>query len=826
EAECYHALHQIHRFWKPIDGKVRDFISFSRLNGYRCLQTEVILPFETGHIRAHFHIRTREMEKINRWGVAKWPEIQNISLPHAWWSYREELYPCLAGAEMGSLPEKLYVFSPLGEIFSFRRGDTVVDYAYMVHSEVAHQTSRFRVNGEYVSATYRLRHLDLVELERAPQASGPNRLWLTVARTSRARVHIQNFLKRRSQNSLQGRTLFDRHLQKLKDHYRIDIPDHRLKMALQQAVRKCGLNSTEDLLAEIAAGRQSSDPILHPIFSDEIVRQVQLPPDIRLTPNQMKLAQCCRPRPGESIIGRPRYRQNRLVELKIHQADCPHLAGREDTIPLSWRLRSRMNVIQRLEIEALYEQWLLQNILGKVYHYLPNVTVHKVDYQTLRGVARLSLTVEARDMDLIEQIADDIRHLPHPQVNNVRVMHLLMSEQEELVQPAATFNPYRRLPVRQREMFFGRTEELEKIYELLQQDTGVVFVRGQKRVGKTSLLYHLRNHHLPQGPFVPAFVDLQLLNVLNGPDFFYQIAVSVFDDLQKNNRLDTVGMPLRELFEDKPALELTRYLQNIQHQFAPHRLVVLIDEFSRTIDAYRRRRLDRDFFPQWRSILQAVAPAVSIVMVIQQQAFESLQEKNPRLPTADPVWPLLEMGETIILKPLDEQSARQLIERPTYNYLEYSPNALRYVWRLTGGSPFFIHAFCHDLVNYMARTGRRRVRQSDVDAVQEEFMSPVNESLFQHLLDVVKGQGWPVCQRLTQFLDETDTPVPLAEIRAVLPHLSDTRLLAIMDDLEDQHIVTRIEPDCWQFTSLLFGRWLARNTMLEQFKAVPPARQP
>ena len=207
-------------------------------------------------------------------------------------------------------------------------------------------------------------------------------------------------------------------------------------------------------------------------------------------------------------------------------------------------------------------------------------------------------------------------------------------------------------------------------------------------------------------------------------------------------------------------------------------------------------------------------PDVSYVMVVQQQVHDALLEHTKQR-KLDPIWHLLEMGETLQLRPLSEKDARQLIERPTFNYLEYSPEALHYVWRLTGGSPFLIQAFCFNLVRYMARGNRRRVEWEDVEKVQLEFMNP-NESLFAHLLDMLRGVGQPICRQLTQFIDETDEPVPLTELKSTLPNIPAEQFLDAVQELTDRHILIQPRPGACQFASLLFGRWLVRHTALEQ----------
>lgn len=830
EEACYMALRWIHRLWQPVEYSLVDHIGVSEVNGDRYLLTTVILPLGNNHMKAHFNIRTHRIEQINRWGLialqmeaqeaeAKHPQAE---LPRTWWRNRAADYQNISSAPLGALPETLYVFSPQGEIFRFFRGCTVVDYAYQVHSEVAHQCKRFKINGEAVGPATPLHHLDLVELEQDPQFPGPNRAWLQAARTYRARSHIERFLKRQTQDHTRGRDLLEHRLQQLVAHYRIDIPQHRLEQALDQAMRRLNFERQETLLAEIAAGRVSTDPILHPLFSEEIARQIENPEGARLLPHQLSLAQCCKPRPGDNIVGRTRYRKDALINLKIHRADCQHIINLPGAIHLQWRLQPKLNALVRLEVAALARPNLLYDALNVFQTDLSQITLHKVDAVARQGTAHINFTVEAQDQQVIDKLARTLETLPGHDITEVRQMRLLFSEREELAKPLtpAGFNPYRRQPVQNREMFFGRAEELARIYEMLQTGVGVIFVQGQKRVGKTSLLLHLKKYYLNRRMNIPVFVDFQLLSQLSSPAIHYEIASAIYHDLQTENQVTepfdklrtSLEPPLQELFEADPATQLADYLRNVQGYFGGCKLVLLIDEFSRTIDAYQQNRLDDMLFLQWRGIIQATIPEISYVMVVQQQTYNYLRQQSDQA-LLTPIWHLLELGETRVLKPLSETVAQQLIERPTYNHLDYTTEALQYAWRLTGGSPFLIQAFCYNLVRYMAHANRRRVEWADVNAVQAEFMHP-QESLFAHLLDIVQSiaQAAPICNHLAKSLNKNQPAVSFVELTDALPHLPIDQLRSALRKLTDQHILIESGTDKWQFASLLFGQWLAINT--------------
>ena len=269
EQACYEALRWVNRFWQPVEYKLVDHIGTCKLNGYRCLETTVIVPMGNNHVRAHVNIYTEAMAEINRWGLAGMliRHRQLETLPGTWWHNRVETYQKITSAPLGALPDVLYVFTPQGQLFRFPRGSSVVDFAYHVHSDVAHQTRRFKLNGEHVNPATVLHHLDLVELERDPQSSGPTQAWLHAARTGRARSHIDRYLKKHRLGEIDGRAVFDDHLYQLSKHYRIDIPRHRVEQTLQKFTRRYNLERPQQLLARVAAGRVQISTILHPLFS-------------------------------------------------------------------------------------------------------------------------------------------------------------------------------------------------------------------------------------------------------------------------------------------------------------------------------------------------------------------------------------------------------------------------------------------------------------------------------------------------------------------------------------------------------------------------------
>jgi (p)ppGpp synthase/HD superfamily hydrolase len=812
EESCYRSLYWLHHQFAPVDGSVVDFLRAGRINGACALQTTVhVMAGNHSRGRVLFALCTPAQEEVNRWGLAAIHARRRLAAkrPAAWWNHAGDGYAHIAAAAPGSLPDVLYVFSPQGQLFRFTRGCTVVDYAYYVHSELADRCQRFYINDEVAEPTTPLHHLDVVALEHDERAPGPTQVWLNAAHTGRARSAIERFLKRRGLGVDQGQRILDRRRRSLEEYYGFNLPDHRVGQATVSAARQYKLGRPDELFAEIAAGRIDPDRILRPLFADEIIRQIRLPRESGLRPHQLLVAQCCRPRPGEDIVGLVTRRGDAIQRLRVHRADCVQARAAIDPLPLQWRLQPRLKLMTQMEVTAHDEERLLGDALAQIYVQRPRVTIHKAEAVASHGVARLRFTLEAENAEVLDQIAAALTHLPRYTIVEVRQMRLPPSELDAAMQlSAAGVNPYSRLPVNEQAMFFGRSQELLQIYEWLAAGAGNIWLMGQKRMGKTSLLLHLKNYYLRDRGFVLAFVDFQLLGDLATGNIYFEIANAVHAELQTDPRIGDLGAPLSAVFAHQPPMQLMRYLRSIRSRLGANRLVLLLDEFSRATDAYLQGDLDHDFFDEWRGLLQATAPEISYITVFQQQTYTTLSQ-HAQHAAGDPSWQLMELGETMTLKPLTASEVRRLIEWPLRNFLEYTPAALDRVARLTGGNPFLIQVFCFRLTGQMARSDRRRIEVEDIETVAAEFMQPT-ENVFTHFLDMVRGGSQHVIQQAALVAGDGQ-PVTWDALAGALSSLPADRLRRSLDALVAGDILIERPPVEWEFASLLFQQWLAQN---------------
>ncbi len=833
EKRCYDALRAIHELWRPLEGRVVDTINNCKLNGYRALETTVeIPPKHLGRRRLlHFTIVTPEMDEVNQWGVAAAlrRDLPEGALKNAWWNRRDEANQHIHAAEAGSQPEILYVFSPQGELFRFPRGCTVVDYAYQVHSDLADQCRTFWLNGVPVEPVTQLHHRDLVWIEHDPRAPGPTQTWFNAARTSRARQRIRRFLRRQGHSLQEGRHILERRREKLEEHYGFRLPDQEVERALQAALQRLNLDRVETLLRKIADGHLSVDKFLHPLFTREIVRQILLPQELGLHEHQVRLAQCCRPRPGDDVRGRVRRREGRAVGLTVHHKDCKHAKSKSaEKVSLEWRLVPLQRSVDRLVVQAMDRDGILGDVLQSVYARSPNLKLHEVRAVARHGRARLELTVEARGDHLLDDLVAELEVLPGHQVDRVRRMGLLPSERAALALPISTFtNPYNRLPVEDPDLFYGREQELRQIHEWLLSGQEMIGIRGQKRVGKTSLLLQLKRQYsqdemdehlypVHSGHFLPVIVDFQTFGHMESNQLFYAIAETIFNELQHSGRIDRVGAPSRTLFQASPVQQMVGYLRDI-HSQANLRLLLLMDEFSSTIDAYHSQTLGEHFFAQWKALITATRNFASYVLVVQEQTYNRLISSGAWAEpgaSAELAWQVLQLGPSLVLSPLDAQDARDLVQRPVRNYFEYTPEALERVLQLTGRSPFLIQGFCYGLVNHMARSQRRQVTLEDVEEVKEGFLRP-GENLCAHLLELVRGRAWSVCTELARLTGPDGHPVSVEALQEALPDQDPERVNSILHEMARKHILTPTEDGRWRFTSLLFASWLTRHPPID-----------
>ena len=380
--DCYHALGIVHSLWRPIPGEFDDYIAMPKGNFYQSLHTAVVCldgsPLE-------IQIRTEEMHRIAEYGIAAhWrykeggrredplqAKVEWLRQATEWREEVEDARQFVDSMKSDVFAERVYVFTPKGDIVDLPKGATPVDFAYEIHSEIGHRCRGARVDGRLVSLDYQLHNGEMVEILTAKQG-GPSRDWLNAqlghVATQRARQKIRQWFRRqeREQAIADGRDILDRELRRLG----FDQESYTEIATLFK------FGKLEDFLAAVGYGDVSPAHIANKIddaTSKSEPLKLKAIPEAPLSGIQVagvgdlltRMGTCCKPVPGDAIVGYI----TRGKGVTVHRADCPNLTSLTDTerlIPVSWGAAARQEYPVGIRIEAFDRSGLLRDIAAVV----------------------------------------------------------------------------------------------------------------------------------------------------------------------------------------------------------------------------------------------------------------------------------------------------------------------------------------------------------------------------------------------------------------------------------------------------------------------------
>ena len=347
--DCYTAMGLLHQLYKPVPGKFKDHIAIAKINGYQSLHTTLVGP---AGINVEFQMRTESMHLVAQSGVAAhW--LYKVNKPQdgaqerlgAQWlqsllDIQDETHDATEFWEhvkVDLFPDAVYVFTPKSQIMAMPRGATVVDFAYAIHSNVGDRTMAARINNEQVPLRTELKNGDVVEVITAP-TSTPNPAWLSFVRTGRARSKIRHHLKtmQLTESADLGSKLLS---QALRAEGIESVPEgDAFKSLWDKVLRFTGSKNRKELLTDIGLGKRIANIVAKRIVN--LLADAGHKPDALLLTRErfasdnahgmgtlaldgsenasVKYALCCRPIPGDNIVG---Y-LGRGEGLAVHAADC------------------------------------------------------------------------------------------------------------------------------------------------------------------------------------------------------------------------------------------------------------------------------------------------------------------------------------------------------------------------------------------------------------------------------------------------------------------------------------------------------------------------
>ena len=423
QEDCYRALGIIHRRWPMVPGRFKDYISTPKRNGYRSLHTSVILAENT---RVEIQIRTPEMHAEAEFGLAAhWAYKQSgtngLSIrpetQHSWIADLVEILDTAASPEellehtrMAMYQDRIFAFTPKGELIQLPKGATAIDFAYAVHTDLGDQTVGAKVNGRVVPLKTVLENGDQVQILKS-KAQAPQATWLTFATTGKALAAIRRHLRaaEREEQVKLGRKLFD--------DIAARLPATLAGDAIEQALVRLKLPEEAAFFQAIARRTLPDAAVMEALMPGSAGADSAhvLPPQASaisitgLTPGvAFHLADCCHPVPGDRIVGLRRPDAG----IEVHTIHCPLLSDAEraddaDWVDLAWGDRAEGGVA-RISVEVKNEPGAL-GVLATV------IGGHKANIINLRLDARdtafhtNTIDVEVRDATHLMRLIAGLR---------------------------------------------------------------------------------------------------------------------------------------------------------------------------------------------------------------------------------------------------------------------------------------------------------------------------------------------------------------------------------------------------------------------------------
>jgi RelA/SpoT family (p)ppGpp synthetase len=424
---CYLALGALHSLYKPIPGKFKDYIAIPKGNGYQSIHTDLIGPYG---VPVEVQIRTGQMHRLAESGVAshwlykddteKLSELQKQT--HRWLQSLLEIQhqsgdpqEFLEHVKVDLFPDEVYVFTPKGRILSLPRGATAVDFAYAVHTDIGNRCVAAKINGELVALRTELRNGDRVEIITASHAK-PNPGWLQYVRTAKARSNIRHFLKtmQYEESAGLGERLLDQALKALKTSL-AEVDD----ASWERAMRDSGARSRGELLADIGLGKRLPAVVARRLVKKADAREDARPAGsvtIRGTEGMgVQLATCCRPIPGDAIVGSIKKGQG----LVVHIADCAHIVRSRTKEPDQWidvEWDSRTTRLFQAAINVTVENQ--RGVLAKVASSIAEAgsNIDSITMEEDRAVfTTMHFVIEVANRQHLARVMRALRRLPDAQ---------------------------------------------------------------------------------------------------------------------------------------------------------------------------------------------------------------------------------------------------------------------------------------------------------------------------------------------------------------------------------------------------------------------------
>ncbi len=440
---CYAALGVIHNEWRPVPGRIKDFIAIPRPNLYQSLHTSVVGP-EGRHFEVQ--IRTEEMHRIAEEGIAahwkykegkKGPadDDQRIAwLRHLveWQQDMQDPGEFMSALKVDLYPEEVYTFTPRGKVIVLPRDATPIDFAYAIHSDVGQACVGAKVNGRIVPLRYTLRNGDIVEILTQP-GHQPSKDWLAVVKTTRARNKIKHLIN--ASERAKAIEIGEKYLEK--EARRLGVQLSKIAHAdLEKVAGEYGVSKIEDLYAALGYGKFSARQALQKLAPQQLKdAQAEAPkpapegvPGAPVPPGQhdgdavirvkgvddllVYRAKCCNPIRGEAIVGYV----TRGKGIAVHSKLCPNVQNLLYDVERKIEVEWARNTSDAFPVKIVVHTDDRPGLLAQLTSVLSseNTNIRSLEARTEVNAsdgALVEMTVDVRDKKQLEKLVAAMRRI-------------------------------------------------------------------------------------------------------------------------------------------------------------------------------------------------------------------------------------------------------------------------------------------------------------------------------------------------------------------------------------------------------------------------------
>jgi len=429
--DCYAALGIVHSIWRPIPGQFDDYIAVPKNNLYQSLHTAVIAldgkPLE-------IQIRTHQMHQVSEVGIAAhWRYKEGTKSDREydaklawlrqlmdWQRDVSDATEFVEGIKLDIFQDQVFVFTPKGDIKDLPAGATPLDFAYRIHTDVGHRTIGAKVNNRLVPLDYRLKNGDIVEIVTTKGEHGPSRDWLNVVRTSHAREKIRQWFKRkdRDENIVHGRESLERELRRLARTSISAVGADKIS----EVARALNHDSMDDFYAAIgygAVGAQAVVMRLGVVDDGQSTLPTVAPPQQTVRTGEVRVkgvgdllvrfAKCCRPIPGDPIVGFI----TRGKGVTVHLQACPTVANEREVgrlIEVEWEAEPTQTYPIAIRVEAYDRTGMLSDITQVVAENKVNILAAHVGV-TPDHTAVVTATLQVASVSQLAKVMSRIENL-------------------------------------------------------------------------------------------------------------------------------------------------------------------------------------------------------------------------------------------------------------------------------------------------------------------------------------------------------------------------------------------------------------------------------